>query len=123
MERSLVVDGGGREHALGWRLQGDVSELYFAPGNAGTETIGQNVDISPVDVLRLVDFATQNSIDMVVVGSEDALANGLIDELYKKGIPAFGPTQRAARIETSKDYAKTVMSEAGVPTAEYKSFT
>ncbi len=123
MDRLLVVGGGGREHALGWQLRNDVPKLYFAPGNAGTETIGENVNISQVDIPRLVDFAYQNKVDMVVVGPDDALAVGLVDTLQERGIPAFGPTKKAASIESSKNYSRALMLEAKVPTAEYKSFT
>lgn len=119
----MVVGGGGREHALGWQLKDEVSELYFAAGNAGTETIGENIVISPTDVPKIVDFADQNKIDMAVVGPDNALSEGLVDALQERGVRAFGPTQRAARIESSKEYSKALMLKTGVPTAEYQTFT
>ncbi|GIU92679.1 MAG: phosphoribosylamine--glycine ligase [Acidimicrobiia bacterium] len=119
----LLVGSGAREHALGWKLKTSprVAALYSAPGNPGLEELGPTFDASrPDDLVRL---ATRLAVDLVVVGPEAPLAAGLVDRLGSAGIPAFGPTSAAARLEASKSFAKEVMVRAGVPTGSARSFT
>ena len=117
--KALILGGGGREHALAWKLKRDDPslELLAAPGNPGIAELARCVALSPTDVARVVELATTERIDLVVVGPEAPLAAGVVDALHANGIPAFGPTASAARIETSKRFAKDVMARAGVPTA------
>ncbi|OQW97709.1 MAG: phosphoribosylamine--glycine ligase [Verrucomicrobia bacterium A1] len=121
----LVVGGGGREHALAWKLAGDRAqpELFCAPGNAGTASLGTNLDIAATDIERLVGWARANRPDLTVVGPEAPLCEGLVDRLQAEGLRVFGPTQAAARLEGSKLFAKDVMVAAGVPTAKFARFT
>jgi phosphoribosylamine--glycine ligase/phosphoribosylaminoimidazole synthetase len=126
----LLVGSGGREHALAVRLSESLSvdELYIAPGNAGTETVGRNVRIEATDVAGLVAFAAAESVDLVVVGPEAPLALGLADELAAlsatgRRILCFGPCKAAATLESSKAFSKETMSRLGVPTAEYRAFS
>jgi len=121
----LIVGSGGREHTLAWKLRQSllVSELFIAPGNGGTATEGTNVPISDADVPGLVAFATDNGIDLVVAGPEAPLVLGLSDSMAEAGILCFGPDAFAANLEGSKSFAKTVMQEAGVPTAAFQVFT
>jgi phosphoribosylamine--glycine ligase len=120
----LVVGNGAREHALVWKLAQSprVGRLWCAPGNAGTAPTAENVPIPAANLTDLVAWCTNQSVDLVVVGPEEPLAHGLVDRLNQHGIPAFGPTAAAARIEASKQWAKTVMAAAGVPTAVYAAF-
>lgn len=122
--RVLVVGSGGREHALAWMLQqsGRVGRLFVAPGNGGTQSIASNVAISESDIPALVDFAAQNGIDLSVIGPEIPLAAGIVDAMRAKGLLAFGPSQAAAQLESSKAFAKAFMREWGIPTAEYGEF-
>ncbi len=115
----LIVGGGGREHALAWKLQQSpqVEAIFCAPGNAGTEALGQNVPLRPDDMRGLVQFAKENKIGLTVVGPDDPLATGLVDEFQKENLRIFGPTKSAARLESSKVFAKQMMRCAGVPTA------
>ena len=117
--RVLIVGGGGREHALAWKLaQSPHCEAIFAaPGNAGTAELGENLDIHDTDTAAICDAAAERRIDLVVVGPEAPLAAGLVDALTQQGIPAFGPTRDAAQIESSKWFAKSIMQAAGVPHA------
>ncbi len=117
--RALIVGGGGREHALAWKLKCDdpTLELLAAPGNPGIEELARCVAVSPTDVVRVVELATAEHVDLVVVGPEAPLAAGVADALRARGVPTFGPSASAARIETSKRFAKEVMVDAGVPTA------
>ena len=119
--RILVVGSGGREHALCWRLAHSPSteSLFCAPGNPGTARYAENVPVRATDIDELTHFAVDREIDLVVVGPEAPLAIGLADRLRRRGIAVFGPSQDAARIETSKQWAKTLMQEARVPTARY----
>ena len=118
----LVVGGGGREHSLCLALTNSVmvAELYCAPGNAGTASIANNVDISPTDVEAVVEFCIDSNIDMVVVGPEAPLCKSLADRLIQANIACFGPVAELAELEGSKLHAKQVMSEVGVPTAGFK---
>jgi len=123
--RVLVVGGGGREHALTWQLHQDdpATTIFAAPGNPGTAKLAKNLPIAANDLDGLVDAAVANRVDLVVVGPEAPLAAGLVDRLQALGRPAFGPTAAAARLESSKAFAKTVLMEAGVPTAASAAFT
>ncbi|GAU08040.1 phosphoribosylamine--glycine ligase [Desulfoplanes formicivorans] len=120
----LLVGSGGREHALAWKIRQSplTTTLYIAPGNGGTALEGQNVDIAPDDIPALVDFAISKSIDLVVVGPELPLVLGLKNALEEKNIPCFGPGAYAAQLEGSKGFAKSMMQEAEVPTADFAVF-
>jgi phosphoribosylamine--glycine ligase len=122
--RVLVVGGGGREHALAWRLQRSpsVAKVWCAPGNAGTERVAESVPIGAEEVGKLVDHAAAARYDLVVVGPEAPLAAGLADALVEKGLRTFGCSRAAAEIEGSKKFAKEVMARAGVPTARWGAF-
>jgi len=115
----LIVGGGGREHALAWKLRQSprVEAIFCAPGNAGTAGLGENVAIQPNESASLVRFAKENQIGLTVVGPDDPLAAGLVDEFQKANLRIFGPTKSAARLESSKVFAKELMHSAGVPTA------
>ena len=121
----LVVGSGGREHAITWRLAQDETkhELFCAPGNAGTAGLATNLAIGAEDVAGVVAWAQANKPDLVVVGPEAPLVKGLVDELAKIGVVAFGPVQAGARMEGSKRFAKEVMDAAGVPTGKAQVFT
>jgi len=121
----LIVGQGGREHALAWTLsqQGRVGRLMAAPGNAGIAQVAECFPVKPTDLDGQVALAQREKPDLVLVAPEDPLALGLVERLQAVGIRAFGPTARAARIESSKAYAKHLMSDAGVPTAAYRTFT
>jgi len=121
----LVVGSGGREHTLCWKLAQSphLERLFVAPGNAGTESLGENVPISGDDISGLVDFARGENIDLVVVGPEAPLSMGLVDALQEAGLKVFGPGQAAARIESSKVFAKDFMARHAIPTGRYASFS
>ncbi|MDE0075488.1 MAG: phosphoribosylamine--glycine ligase [Gammaproteobacteria bacterium] len=123
--RILIVGNGGREHALLWKLRRDAPAAgFFATRpNAGMAGMARAVDISPTDVRALTSWAESHRMDLVVIGPEVPLALGLADRLEAAGVPAFGPWRAAARIESSKAFAKDLMSAAGVPTADYRVFT
>ena len=120
----LVVGQGGREHALLWKLKQSpsVSEIFCAPGNAGTGIDGTNVGIPDSDIDGLVAFANENDIDLTVVGPEAPLCAGLVDALKSTGRKAFGPSRAAAQLEGSKIFSKKLMRRANVPTAEFEVF-
>ena len=121
----LVVGGGGREHAIAWRLSQDSCKptLFCAPGNAGTSTVAQSVPISAEDVPGLVAWAKVNKPDLTVIGPEVPLCLGITDALNAEGFRVFGPCQAGARMEGSKLFSKDVMTAAGVPTARSFGFT
>ncbi|MDR3119999.1 MAG: phosphoribosylamine--glycine ligase, partial [Clostridiales bacterium] len=121
----LVVGGGGREHAIVWKLaQSPLAEkIYCAPGNGGIAGLAECVDIRASDVDGLVRFARERAIDLVVVGPDDPLALGLVDALEGAGIRAFGPRKAAARLEWSKSYSKGWLQKYGIPTAADQTFT
>lgn len=123
-KKVLVVGSGGREHAIVKALarSPQVEKIYCAPGNAGIAEDAECVAIGVEDVDALVAFARDNGIDMTVVGPEAALAVGLVDAMEAAGLKAFGPTKAAARIESSKEFAKQVMTKYSVPTASYEAF-
>jgi phosphoribosylamine--glycine ligase len=114
----LVIGGGGREHALAWALAGaaSVDAVVTAPGNPGTSDLGRNEPVEATDPVAVADLAERLGADLVVVGPEAPLVAGVVDELLRREIPAFGPTAAAARIEGSKAFAKEIMEAAGVPT-------
>ncbi|MDE1874778.1 MAG: phosphoribosylamine--glycine ligase [Patescibacteria group bacterium] len=120
----LIIGGGGREHALAWKLKQSprVEQVYFAPGNGGTVSLGTNISIGGTDIPALIAFAKGHGIGLTVVGPEDPLIAGIVDEFEKAGLRIFGPTKAAARIEGSKAYAKDLMNHAKVPTANYETF-
>ena len=124
----LLLGGGGREHALAWKIaqSNKVEKLYIAPGNAGTASVGENVDIKADDFSALKDFAVEKDINMVVVGPEDPLVKGIYDEFKNDArtanIPVIGPSKQGAVLEGSKDFAKGFMERHNIPTAKYKTF-
>lgn len=124
----LLLGGGGREHALAWKIaqSNKVEKLYIAPGNAGTASVGENVDIKADDFSALKDFAVEKGINMVVVGPEDPLVKGIYDEFKNDArttnIPVIGPSKQGAVLEGSKDFAKGFMERHNIPTAKYKTF-
>lgn len=122
--RVLLVGSGGREHALAWKLSHSplLDTLLIAPGNPGTATIGRNVPVDTENIALLVDTAQRERIDLVVVGPEAPLAQGLADACLAAGMRTFGPTAAAARIESSKVFAKDLMRRAGIPTATAHTF-
>ena len=121
----LVIGSGSREHAIVWKLSQSalVDEILVAPGNAGTHALARSVPIAAEDVDALLAFAQQNAVDFTVVGPEAPLAMGIADMFTQADMPIFGPTQAAARIESSKAFAKRLMLANAVPTAAAKSFT
>lgn len=121
----LVVGSGGRCHAIveAFSRSRRVSEIYCAPGNAGIAKLAECVPISVTDIKSLADFAEEKQIDLTVVGPEASLCAGICDEFEKRGLCIFGPSRSAARIESSKEFAKEIMSKAQVPTASYEAFT
>ncbi len=120
----LLIGGGGREHSIAWKLaqSKNLGKLYIAPGNAGTAKCGQNIPISATDTKKLVDFAKQNDIGLVIVGPEDPLAAGMVDAFEAGGIKAFGPSAGAAQLEADKAFAKHLMRSASISTAEARIF-
>jgi len=121
----LVLGSGGREHALVWKLRQSprATALYCAPGNAGTAQLATNVPIKITEQQKLVEFAKSEGIDLTVVGPDDALAAGIVNLFQKHGLRIFGPTQSAARLESSKVFAKEFMERHGIPTAKSGSFS
>lgn len=118
----LVIGSGGREHALGWALAKSAT-VFCAPGNPGTAQLGTNLPVNPSDHSAVINAVRTHDIDLTVIGPEAPLAAGLVDALAGAGRHAFGPTARAAEIEASKAFAKTIMGEAGVATAASRTFT
>ena len=121
----LVVGGGGREHAICWKLAQSpkVTELYCAPGNGGIAQVAACVPIKATDVEGMVQWAKDNAMDFVMVAPDDPLALGMVDALEAAGIPAFGPRANAAIIEASKAFSKELMRKYHIPTAKYEIFT
>src|SRR5437764_3478097 len=120
----LVIGNGGREHAFAWKLRQSphAEHIFCAPGNAGTGEIAENVAIPATDLDGLARFAKENRIDLTVVGPDDPLAAGIIDLFASEKLRAFGPTKAAARIEASKIFAKELMRNQRIPTAEARTF-
>lgn len=127
MKNILIIGNGGREHALAWKIRQSttVDRLFVAPGNAGTalEEGVENVAISATDIPQLLTFAQNNAIDLTIVGPEAPLAAGIVDAFSAAGLACFGPTQAAARLESSKAFSKNFMRKHHIPTAEYAIFT
>jgi len=124
--RVLIVGSGGREHAFTWKISQSekVEKIFVAPGNAGTEEEAKttNVDIPPNDIASLIKFSKDKKINLVVVGPEDPLVNGITDQFSAEGINCFGPSAKAAQLEGSKEYSKMFMQKYAIPTANYSSF-
>ena len=124
----LVLGSGGREHAIAWKLSqsSQISSLYIAPGNAGTDTVGQNVDIQPEDFKAVKKFVLENDVKMVVVGPEAPLVKGIIDffkaDKTLANVGIIGPSANGAQLEGSKDFAKQFMQRHRIPTAKYATF-
>ena len=127
--RILLLGSGGREHALAWKISqsSKVDKLYIAPGNAGTTEVGENVNIKVNDFESIKKFCLDKQIQMVVVGPEDPLVNGIYDFFKEdeqlQSIPVIGPSKKGAVLEGSKDFAKGFMQRHGIPTAAYRTFT
>jgi phosphoribosylamine--glycine ligase len=128
--RVLIVGSGGREHALAWKTAQSprLTQLFVAPGNAGTEVkwtggAARNLALQPHETAALVDFARQQALDLVIIGPEAPLAGGLADELRAAGVRVFGPSRAAAEIESSKAFAKAFMQRHGLPSARFATFT
>jgi phosphoribosylamine--glycine ligase len=121
----LVIGGGGREHALAWKLKQSegVSQVFVAPGNAGTARDPQLVNLAITDKVALREWAQANGVALTVVGPEAPLAAGVVDEFRAHGLSIFGPTKAAAQLESSKAFSKAFMQRHGIPTAEYQTFT
>ena len=120
----LVIGGGGREHAICWKLSKSpkVDEVYCAPGNAGIAEVAKCVDIGVMDFEKMADFAKKEAFDLIVVGPDDPLAGGIVDVLEEKGLRVFGPRKNAAILEGSKAFSKDLMKKYGIPTAAYETF-
>jgi phosphoribosylamine--glycine ligase len=127
MMRLLVIGGGGREHALAWKLKQSarVTQVYVAPGNAGTaqEDGVENIAVEATDIDGLVNFAQRHSIDYTVVGPEAPLVDGLVDQFEAHGLRCFGPRKDCAQLEGSKAFTKDFLARHGIPTAAYETFT
>jgi len=121
----VIIGSGGREHALALKIKesSELEKLYIIPGNPGTRFLGQNININPSDQIKIVEFCKEKKIDLVVIGPEQPLVEGLANILRENQINVFGPSKEAAQIESSKYFAKRVMKEVDVPTAKYISFT
>lgn len=120
----LVVGGGGREHALCWKLaqSQDVHKIYCAPGNAGTALVAENINIAADDIANLVLFADHQNVDLTVVGPERPLIMGIVDAFESRGLRIFGPSREPAMLEGSKAFSKEIMSRGGIPTAPFAVF-
>jgi len=121
----LVIGGGGREHALVWKIAQSpkVKKIYCAPGNAGIADIATCLPINSGDINKLLEFAKKEKIDLTIVGPEDPLCNGIVDIFEKQGLKVFGANQKAVEIESSKSFAKDLMNKYGINTAAGKTFT
>ena len=120
----LVIGSGGREHALAWKIRQSprVKEVVVLPGNAGTDRIGRNLRLKPTDLPGILIFAQEEGIDLTVVGPDEVLAAGIVDIFQSSGLRIFGPSQNAARLESSKSFAKHFMLRHGIPTARFAEF-
>ena len=120
----LVIGSGGREHALAWKIRQSprVNDVYVIPGNAGTARIARNVQLNIADLSKLCSFAQEEDIDLTVVGPDDALAAGIVDAFQAAGLRIFGPSKKAAQLESSKSFAKRFMVRHGIPTAHFAEF-
>ena len=123
--RILVVGGGGREHAICWKLskEANVEKIYCAPGNAGISNVAECIDIGDSDIENLLKFAKENQIDLTIVGPEIPLVAGIVDVFQKEGLKIFGPNKKCAQLEGSKSFSKDFMIRHNLPTAKYKEYT
>ena len=123
--RVLVVGGGGREHAICWKLAQSekVDELYCAPGNAGIAQVAECVSVGAEDIEGICRFASEEKIDMAVIGPEVPLAMGIVDKLEEAGIKVFGPNRKCSQLEASKSFTKEFLKKHNIPTAGYREFT
>ena len=123
--RILVVGGGGREHAICWKLskEANVEKIYCAPGNAGISNVAECIDIGDSDIENLLKFAKENQIDLTIVGPEIPLVAGIVDAFEKEGLKIFGPNKKCAQLEGSKAFSKDFMIRHNLPTAKYKEYT
>jgi len=123
----LIIGGGGREHALAWKVKQSpkVKKVFVAPGNAGTalESGIENIDIAASDINGLLTFARQEQVELTIVGPEVPLTMGIVDRFTEAGLPCFGPKAQAAQLEGSKTFCKDFMAKYNIPTAKYQSFT
>ena len=121
----LVVGGGGREHAICWKLnnESNVEKIYCAPGSAGISNVAECIDIGDSDIENLLKFAKENQIDLTIVGPEIPLVAGIVDVFEKEGLKIFGPNKKCAQLEGSKSFSKDFMIRHNLPTAKYKEYT
>ncbi len=121
----LIVGNSAREHAIGWKLKQSpkVDKIYFATGNGGTRSVGENVSIPMMSLETLAQFAQEKCIDLTIAGMDDPIAGGIVDTFQARGLKIFGPSKAAAQIEASKAFSKQLMHDAGIPTAEFKIFS
>ena len=123
---ALIIGGGGREHALAWKIAQapNVKKVYVAPGNGGTASETKKIENIPLsDFNKLAEFAKKNGVDLTIVGPELPLAQGIVDLFKEHNLKIFGPSKQAAQLESSKDFAKIFMTKHGIPTAKYETFT
>jgi len=123
----LVIGSGGREHALAWQasLAPEVTKVFVAPGNAGTaiDPLLENINIAVDDYSALLNFAKSNSIELTIVGPEQPLVDGIVDQFSSQGLACFGPSKGASQLEGSKAFSKDFLSRNNIPTAAYGNFT
>src|SRR5574344_393037 len=120
----LIVGSGGREHAIAWKVakSSKVDKIYCAPGNAGISEIAECVDIGAMEFDRLVNFAKEKQIDLTIIGIDEPLIAGIVDEFEKEGLRVFAPRKNAAILEGSKAFSKDLMKKYNIPTATYETF-
>lgn len=123
----LVIGAGGREHAIIWKLKCDPllqasGNIYCIPGNGGISKIARCIDLETINHTEIIKWAIENEIDLTVVGPEAPLADGIVDDFEKNGLKIFGPSRAAAKLESSKIFAKKFMSKYNIPTAGYEIF-
>jgi phosphoribosylamine--glycine ligase len=120
----LIIGGGSREHALAWKVKQSprVGKIYIAPGNGGTSPVGESVSIGVMEFERLAQFAEEKKIGLTIAGPDDPIGAGVVDFFQSRGLRIFGPTKAAAQIESSKAFAKQLLRDAGIPTAEFSIF-
>ncbi|KKQ02294.1 MAG: Phosphoribosylamine-glycine ligase [Parcubacteria group bacterium GW2011_GWA2_36_24] len=123
-QKILIIGGGGREHAIGWKIAQSprAGQIFFAPGNAGTVELGTNVEIKATEITKLIEFAKKEKIDLTLALPDDPLALGIVDEFQKAGLRIWGPTKAAAKLEWSKAFSKDFMKKHNLPTAKFQIF-
>lgn len=123
-QKILIIGSGGREHAVGWKIAQSprAGQIFFAPGNAGTEKMGINVDIKATEISKLIEFAQKEKIDLTLALPDDPLALGIVNQFKEAGLRIWGPTKEASELEWSKAFAKKFMTKYGIPTARFKNF-